>query len=91
MGINDMLADMLKKAIPAEVAALLTEEKIKGFGVQAKTFIEDLRAGLARIEADQKVILMKLEGIENDNGSDSKRTVKSKPSARGSGSGSADK
>ena len=51
LGMSDMLADMLKKAIPPEVAAMLTEEKVKEIGEKANAFITDIRQSLDFIKS----------------------------------------
>lgn len=64
MAMNDMFADILKKAIPPEVMALLTKEKIEEFVAQIRTAAEKLNQRLSAIEETQTKIL---EYMENDN------------------------
>lgn len=48
--LDNMLADMLKKAIPPEVAELLSPEKLNEFGEKINSYIVDTRERLERIE-----------------------------------------
>lgn len=68
--MSDMLGDMLKKAIPPEVAAMLTPENMNAIGEKANAFIAELRSTLSSIEETQSLILKRIERIENG-GSDS--------------------
>ena len=61
--MDDMLANMLKKALPAEVMQLLSPENVKEFGEKINAFITDIRERLERIES-------KLERIENGGSDD---------------------
>ena len=78
MAMNDMFADILKKAIPPEVMALLTKEKIEEFVAQIRTAAEKLNQRLSAIEESQTKIL---EYMENDN-----RNSGRKPKRTGNGS-----
>lgn len=64
----EMMGDMLKKALPPEVMALLTPEKIQELGERMNAFIADLRGSLGRLEANQILIMEAL----NVNGSNDK-------------------
>lgn len=52
-GLNDMLADMLRKAIPEEVMALLTKEQIEALGIKINAFVEDIRENFQTIISRQ--------------------------------------
>lgn len=69
--ISDMLGDMLKKAIPPEVAAMLTPENMNAIGEKANTFIMEMRSSLKSIEDNQLLILKKLERLEENGGRNS--------------------
>jgi hypothetical protein len=73
----DMMADMLKKALPPEVMELLTPENIKEIGDKANAFIADLRDGINEIkleQVNQKVLLEEMKGLLDGYGNkDSKR------------------
>lgn len=68
--MSDMLGDVLKKALPPEVMALLTPENMQEIGNKANAFIHEMRSSLHSIEETQSLILKKLERLENV-GSDS--------------------
>lgn len=72
--MEDMIADMLRKAIPPEVMAMLTAEKLKEIGEKATAFVEDIRGSLDYIKAQnvtthemQSALLARIEVLENDN------------------------
>lgn len=69
--MSDMLGDMLKKAIPPEVAAMLTPENMNAIGEKANTFIMEMRSSLKSIEDNQILILKKLERLEENGGRNS--------------------
>lgn len=48
--LDNMLADMVKKAIPPEVMELLSPEKLQEFGDKINGYIVDTRERLDRIE-----------------------------------------
>lgn len=62
--LEKMVADLLVKALPPEVMALLSPENIKQFGDTINGYIADTRERLERIEQGQKIIL---ERLDNDN------------------------
>jgi hypothetical protein len=90
-GMNDMLADMLKKAIPQEVQDMLTAERLKEIGDKANAFVADIRGSLDRIEARLVVIEARLENPTIEEGSvNDGNSSERKPRARKStGSGAA--
>lgn len=53
LGVQDMLADMLKKAIPEEVMALLTPDQIQAMGEKINAFVTDIRENFQTIIARQ--------------------------------------
>lgn len=80
--MEDMLASMLKKAMPPEVAALLTPEKINEFGERINAFLVHVTTQLAAIQGTQDEILKKMEGLEN--------VGRNESSGSGSGDGGSD-
>jgi hypothetical protein len=48
--MSDMLADMLKKALPPEVMEMLTPENIKALGEKVNAFLIDHKDQIDRIE-----------------------------------------
>lgn len=68
--MSDMLGDMLKKAIPPEVAAMLTPENINAIGEKANAFILEVRSTLNSIKETQSLILKRIERIEENGGRD---------------------
>jgi hypothetical protein len=50
MGMNEMIADMLTKAIPPEVLAMLQPDNIKAFGDKATAYIDGVNAHFAEIK-----------------------------------------
>jgi hypothetical protein len=84
--LNDMLADMFKKALPPEVMAMLSPEKITELGEKVTAFITDVRERLDRIEEKQiQIIGMLATEAENGPG---KSSGKRSGNASGSDSGS---
>lgn len=77
--MSDMLGDVLRKALPAEVMAMLTPENMREIGNKANAFIQEMRSSLRSIEETQSLILKKLERLENggrdDYGSSIDRTI----------------
>lgn len=69
--MSDMLGDILKKAIPAEVAAMLTPENINAIGEKANAFITEMRGSIHNIEETQSLILKRIERMENGGRNDS--------------------
>lgn len=69
--MGDMLGDILKKALPPEVMAMLTPENMQDIGNKANAFIAEMRSSLKSIEDNQLLILKKLERIEENGGRDS--------------------
>jgi len=63
--MNDMLGDMLKKAIPAEVLAMMTPENMAAFKANAESLVVELREGIAKVQLQNIEILERLERIEN--------------------------
>ena len=63
--MSDMLGDILKKALPPEVMAMLTPENMQEFGNKANAFISEMRSSLHSIEETQTLILKKMERLEN--------------------------
>lgn len=61
--LNDMLADILKKALPPEVMEMLSSEKIKELGEQIKAAATNLRESLARIESNQLMYMNDSQAI----------------------------
>lgn len=59
MSMNDMLADMLKKAIPAEVMELLSKEQLEAMGEKINAFVIDVRENFANITANQMVVIQR--------------------------------
>lgn len=86
--LDNMLADMLKKALPPEVMEMLAPEKINEFGEKINAFIVDIRQGQQAINERLDKIETILERFENeqDNNSSSKR---GKSAGIGNGNGSA--
>lgn len=68
--MSDMLGDILKKALPAEVMAMLTPENVQEIGNKANAFITEMRGSMKSIEDNQTLILKKLERMEVNGGSD---------------------
>lgn len=61
MSMNDMLADMLKKAIPQEVMELLSKEQIEALGEKINAFVIDVRQSFQTIierQADDHTAIM---------------------------------
>lgn len=61
MSMNDMLADMLRKAIPAEVMELLSKEQIEALGEKINAFVIDVRQSFQTIierQADDHTVIM---------------------------------
>jgi hypothetical protein len=84
--MSEMFADMLKKAIPPEVAAMLTEEKLKEFGEKANAFVSDLRMSLDQIKETQAAHTLAFAEIRSaidDNGSG--RTAGKRSKSNGAG------
>lgn len=69
--MSDMLGDMLKKALPPEVMAMLTPENIKEIGDKANAFIVEVRGTLENIEDTQLLILKRMERLEENGGRNS--------------------
>lgn len=66
--MQDMLADMLKKAIPKEVMDLLTPENIKEMGDKVNAFVLDLQKGIEDIkieQIEQRKLLDEMKGLLN--------------------------
>lgn len=85
--LDNMLGDMLRKAIPPEIMELLTPEKLSEFGDKINGYIVDTRERLERIE--QK--LERLDNVERNNSNSSGNGSEPEPgpgSDAGSGSGS---
>ncbi len=59
MSMNDMLADMLKKAIPAEVMELLSKEQLEAMGEKINAFVIDVRENFVNITANQMVVIQR--------------------------------
>ncbi len=59
MSMNDMLADMLKKAIPQEVMELLSKEQLEAMGEKINAFVVDVRENFANITANQMVVIQR--------------------------------
>lgn len=59
MSMNDMLADMLKKAIPPEVMELLSKEQIEAMGEKINAFVLDIRENFGTVIANQMVIIQR--------------------------------
>lgn len=49
--MEDMLGNMLKKALPAEVLEMLAPEKVREFGEKINTFLQEVRSGQDAINA----------------------------------------
>lgn len=58
--LEKMFQDMLAKALPPEVMALLSPEKMKELGDTVSAYISNTRESLARIEAQNDAILLHL-------------------------------
>lgn len=69
--MSDMLGDILKKALPPEVMAMLTPENIKELGDKANGFISEVRNTLTNIENTQALILKRMERLEENGGRNS--------------------
>lgn len=63
--MNDMIADILKKAIPPEVMAMLTPEKLQEIGDRFNATVTQWDERLSNIEAFQTRILELLENDSN--------------------------
>ena len=75
--MNDMIADILKKAIPPEVMAMLTPEKMQEIGDRINATVTQWDERFTRIEESNARIL---ELLENDsNGSGKRRTKLAAP------------
>ena len=85
--MSDMLGDMLKKAIPPEVAAMLTPENMNAIGEKANAFIIEVRSTLSSIEETQTLILKRLERIEGNGGRDSSNRDGADSPGNGDGDG----
>lgn len=76
--MNNMLADILKKALGPEVGALMTEENMTKFKANAEALVMELRDGIANCQRQNELILAALERIESNDG----RNDSGKPAAR---------
>ena len=85
--MEQMLANMLKNALPAEVMDLLSPEKLQEFGERINAYIIDNKNSLEQILTNQDAILNRLTLIEER--LDNARCNYSGAGKRGSGSGSA--
>lgn len=79
--MNDMIADILKKAIPPEVMAMLTPEKMQEIGDRINATVKDWNDRLDRIEATQQRIL---ERLPDDSNSDRSGAIADASSGSGS-------
>ena len=86
-GMNDMMADILKKIIPREVMDMLTPEKISELGEKVNAVVQDIRDRFDRIEATQNAIVDRITLIEekSDGGSNSVNGRVRKPRVGSSG------
>jgi hypothetical protein len=64
--INDMMADMLKKAIPKEALDLLTTENIASVIRDVSAFAAELNKRLTNIERGMGVLEKKIGDLENE-------------------------
>ena len=71
--MNDMIADILKKAIPPEVMAMLTAEKMQEIGDRINATVTQWDERFTNIEQTQTRIL---ELLENDSNGSGKRRAK---------------
>jgi hypothetical protein len=62
--MEQMLAGMLKNALPAEVMELLSPEKLQEFGERINAYITDNKNGIEQILTNQDAILNRLTLIE---------------------------
>lgn len=58
--MSDMLADMLKKALPPEVMEMLTPENIKALGEKVNAFLIDHKEQIDRIESKLDALTLTL-------------------------------
>lgn len=66
--MTDMLNDMITKAIPPEVMALISPENIKDIGDKIGAFMTELRDRLSAIEAAQLQMIERMDNGERDAG-----------------------
>ena len=63
--MEDMMMSIIKKALPPEVVAMLSPEKLKELGDQINAGVEEFRGQLNRIETDGKSNAEALKRIED--------------------------
>lgn len=62
--LEKMFQDMLSKALPPEIMALLTPEKIEEMGRGINAYVLNSRESLARIEAQNRAIMAALNVVD---------------------------